>query len=175
MTDSTKTPVPPSEIEDSNAAPSFMRYIYIGVGVLVGLFALTFILAILASVFLAGGTFGEIIAIIRDVMFIFLALEGILIILALTILIAQVARLVNLVQSEIKPILRNTQETVQYAKGTVEFVGKNLTQPVMTANTFMAAGVTFAKTLFRLGGNINSPKQETPVTPPTEEKTDANK
>jgi hypothetical protein len=36
------------------------------------------------------------------------------------------------------PILKNTQETVKSAKGTVEFVGHNLTEPVIRLNGFLA-------------------------------------
>ncbi len=139
------TPAPQTE-----KTGGFMRYIYIGLAIFVALILLTFGLAVWASATWADAQFGQVVAVIRDVMFIFLVLEGMLIVIALVILIAQLARLVNLVQNEIKPILKNTQDTVKHAKGTVEFVGKNLTEPVMTANKFVAAAGTFTRELFRI-------------------------
>lgn len=141
----TETTPPPQE-----DAGGFMRNIYIALGVFMGVIFLIFVLAVVAAVLWGGGEFGDVVAIIRDIMFIFLALEGILIVMALVILIAQVSRLVNLVQNEIKPILENTQETVAHARGTVEFVGKNLAEPVMTANRFVAAAGVFTREIFRI-------------------------
>jgi len=144
----TQTTPPLPEPEEESGG--FMRTIYIALGVFMGVIFLIFVLAVVAAVLWGGGEFGDVVAVIRDIMFIFLALEGILIVLALVILIAQVARLVNLVQNEIKPILENTQETVSHARGTVEFVGKNLAEPVMTANRFVAAAGVFTRELFRV-------------------------
>lgn len=120
-----------------------MRVIYLSIGGLVGLILLVLVIAIVAALTDAA-RFGPLIEIIRDIVIILLALEGILIILALTILIAQIARLVNLLQNELKPILENTQETVKHARGTAEFVGKNLSDPVIKANAFLSGvGVMF--------------------------------
>lgn len=49
---------------------------------------------------------------IRDVFIIFMALESLVIGIALIILIVQLATLINLLQNEIKPILNSTNETV---------------------------------------------------------------
>jgi hypothetical protein len=81
-----------------------------------------------------------IIQILRDLFLIVLALQSILICFALVVLIAQVARLINLLQTEFKPILHNTQETIKSAKGTVEFVGSNIADPIVRVSSF-AAGV----------------------------------
>lgn len=87
--------------------------------------------------------------IIRDLFIIVLSLQGILIIAALAVLILQVARLVNLLQNEVMPILNNARETLNAAKGSVEFVGTNVTDPLIRAGGFLAgARVLFAE----LGG-----------------------
>ncbi len=126
-----------------------MRVVYIAMAAFIGLFVLVLVLAVLGAV-LSVERFGPIVGIIRDIMLILLALEGALIILALVILIAQVARLVNLLQNEIQPVLQNTQETVQNARGTVEFVGKNVTEPVIKANSFVAGAGVFVREMFRI-------------------------
>ena len=80
-------------------------------------------------------------------MLIFLALEGILIVLALAVLIVQVARLINLLQNEVKPVLKNTQETLNTARGTVEFVSDTVTRPVVQASAFFAGASVMTRNL----------------------------
>jgi hypothetical protein len=138
-----------------------LRVVYISMGLFIGLFALLLVLAVLGAV-LSVERFGSIVSIIRDIMLILLALEGALIVLALVILIAQVARLVNLLQNEIQPVLQNTQETVQTARGTVEFVGKNVTEPVIKANSFVAGTGVFLREVFRIR---ELTRRETETTP----------
>ena len=78
-------------------------------------------------------------AVIRDIFIIFMAVESLLIGLTLVILIIQLARLINLLQNEIKPILDSTNETVSTMRGTVNFLSDNLTEPVMKLNEYFAA------------------------------------
>ena len=74
----------------------------------------------------------------RDVFIIFMALESIVIGLALVILIIQLARLINLLQNEIKPIINSTNETVSTLRGTSQFLSDNLVEPVLKLNEIMA-------------------------------------
>ncbi len=74
----------------------------------------------------------------RDVFIIFMALESIVIGLALIILIVQLARLINLLQNEIKPIIDSTNETVSTLRGTTQFLSDNLVEPVFKLNEVMA-------------------------------------
>jgi len=75
---------------------------------------------------------------IRDVFIIFMALGSLLIGLALVILMIQMARLINLLQNEIKPILDSTNETVSNLRGTTVFLSENLTEPVIKLNEYLA-------------------------------------
>jgi membrane protein implicated in regulation of membrane protease activity len=75
---------------------------------------------------------------IRDVFIIFMALEFIVLGVAVVILIVQLAKLVNLLQNEVKPILEATSETVNTLKGTTEFLSENLVQPVIKLNGYLA-------------------------------------
>ncbi len=81
----------------------------------------------------------EDVARIRDVFIIVMALESLLIGAVLVILIVQIARLTNLLQNEIKPILDSTNETVSTLRGTTEFLSDNLVQPVIKLNEYVAA------------------------------------
>jgi hypothetical protein len=76
---------------------------------------------------------------IRDVFIILMALESIVIGVALVILITQIAILINLLQNEIKPILQTTNETVNTLRGTTVFLSNNLVEPVIKLNEYLAA------------------------------------
>jgi hypothetical protein len=87
---------------------------------------------------------------IRDVVIVFMAAEALLIGLALVLLIVQLARLTALLQNEIRPILMSTQETLDTVRGTTTFLGNNLVDPVIKANSSLAA-VRRALNLLRPG------------------------
>lgn len=76
---------------------------------------------------------------VRDIFIIFMALESLLLGLVLIILIVQIARLTNLLQNEVKPILESTNETVNTLRGTTTFLSDNLVQPVLKLNEYLAA------------------------------------
>lgn len=85
--------------------------------------------------------------ILRDVFIIILSLQGVLIIVALVVLILQITRLITLVQAEVQPILQNTQETVDTARGTAQFVSKNALSPLISFQAFVAGGWVFIREL----------------------------
>jgi hypothetical protein len=75
---------------------------------------------------------------IRDVFIIVVALESLVIGVALIILIMQLASLINLLQNEVRPILKSTSETVNTLRGTAEFLGENMVEPVIKLNGYLA-------------------------------------
>jgi hypothetical protein len=75
---------------------------------------------------------------VRDIFIIFMAFESIVIGVALVILVIQVATLINLLQNEVKPILKTTKETVDTLKGTTEFLSSNMVEPVIKLNGYLA-------------------------------------
>jgi hypothetical protein len=75
---------------------------------------------------------------IRDVFIIVVALESLIIGVALIVLIVQLASLINLLQNEVKPILTATTETVNTLRGTAEFLGENIVEPVIKLNGYLA-------------------------------------
>jgi hypothetical protein len=76
---------------------------------------------------------------VRDIFIIFMAVETLIIGLALIILIIQLARLTALLQNEIRPILESTNQTVSTLRGTTTFLSENLTQPVVKMSSSLAA------------------------------------
>jgi hypothetical protein len=80
----------------------------------------------------------ETVARLRDIAIILMAIESLFIGLALIILIIQIARLTNLIETEVKPILDSTNETVSNLRGTTKFLSDNLVEPVIKLNELMA-------------------------------------
>jgi len=108
--------------------------LYAGIAVLfVGLLALV-ILAVVFMLRNPGQT-----ETYRDIVIIFMALEALLLGIALIVLIVQLARLTGLIQNEIKPILESTQETVSTLRGTTTFISNNVVSPVIKASSSLAA------------------------------------
>lgn len=87
---------------------------------------------------------------VRDVFIIFMALESLVIGVALVILIVQLATLINLLNNEVRPIIHSTNETVNTIKGTVTFLSDNLSEPVIKLNEY-AAGIQKFFEIVRFG------------------------
>jgi hypothetical protein len=87
---------------------------------------------------------------LRDIVIILMALEFLLLGLALLVLIVQIARLTALLENEIRPILDTTNETLNTLRGTTTFLSDNLVQPVIKANSSISA-VRRAIDLLRFG------------------------
>ena len=107
--------------------------IVIGVGLVLAIIITSIVLLLIPS------TEASTVSRIRDVFIILMALESLLIGLVLIILIIQLARLTNLLQNEIKPILDSTNETVSTLRGTTAFLSTNLVEPVIKLNQSLAA------------------------------------
>ena len=75
---------------------------------------------------------------VRDIFIILMALESLLIGLVLIVLIVQIARLTNLLDNELKPILNSTNETISNLRGTTKFLSDNLVEPVIKLNEILA-------------------------------------
>lgn len=86
---------------------------------------------------------------IRDIFIIFMALESLVIGVALVVLIVQIASLINLLNNEIKPILDATNETIATLRGTTAFLSENVVEPVVKLNSYLA-GLTKALELIGL-------------------------
>lgn len=75
----------------------------------------------------------------RDVFIVMVALESLVVGVALVILLIQVASLINLLQNEVRPILTATSETVNNLRGTAEFLGESVVEPVIKLNSYLAS------------------------------------
>jgi len=98
----------------------------------------------------------------RDVSIILLALESVVIGVILLLLLWQVRLLVLLLRDEIRPILKDTQETTKTVQSTTKFVGKRVTKPVVKTISLMAG----------IKGAVRAMKEEIAPTRPAPNATD---
>lgn len=130
------------------------RWMMIGVGGLIVITLLLFVIALFGGISDSEGV-GNFFRILRDLFIVILALQGTLICVALMILISQFAALINILSSEVQPIIEEAQETVSTARGTADFVSKNVAQPVIkVTSTAVGVGV-FLRELAGIRRNIS--------------------
>ena len=123
----------PEENAAHNAALAKQRWIL--AGIIAGVLLLA---ALLVWAVIALSSHPAAAANVRDIFIIFLALESLVIGAALVVLIIQLASLINLLQNEVKPILKSTNETVNTLRGTSAFLSENLVEPVIKLNSYLA-------------------------------------
>jgi hypothetical protein len=112
----------------------------VGLAALVVVFIVGLVAALVVALVADPGDAANWVGIIRDVFIIVLAMEGMLMGIALIVLILQLAALVNVLQNEIKPIVDNANETVTTVRGTTQFVSQNVVEPVIKFGA-LTAGV----------------------------------
>ena len=95
-------------------------------------------------------------ATIRDISIIMVALESFVIMAMLGILIWQVYKLVKVLQTEIRPIMQDTQETLATLRGTTNFMAENVVNPVVETSSKVAG---YRRTLQVLAGSMSSSSQ----------------
>lgn len=144
MADQPKTTYTAShaDVDDSSEDKGRKWYFWpvVGLGVIVGIFLIGLVAALLVAIFADPDDAANWVGIIRDIFIIVLAMEGMLMGIALIVLVVQLAALINLLQNEVQPIVDNATETVTTVRGTAQFMSQNLVEPVIKASA-MAAGV----------------------------------
>lgn len=135
--------------EPASMTPEQKRLVF---GVVIG-FIILLVLTIASVIYLLQPATDT--AKIRDVFIIFMALQSMLTGITLVILLIQLARLINLLQNEIKPILDSTNETVSNLRGTTTFLSDNLVEPVIKLNEYMAGFTQLMQAL----GLVRKPKK----------------
>ncbi len=129
----TPTPLTPEQLAEKQAQELKQKKIMAGVIAGTVVFLTLLILAIYLLM-LPGTPTDK----IRDVFIIIVALETLVIGVALTVLIIQLASLINLLQNEVRPILSATSETVNTLRGTVDFLGEEVIEPIMELSSYLA-------------------------------------
>ncbi len=83
----------------------------------------------------------SIVATIRDLAIIFLAVETIVVGAILIILVWEVLRLVRMLREDIKPIIQSADETARTVRGTTTFVSDNFVTPFVRVSSFTSGVV----------------------------------
>ncbi len=77
-------------------------------------------------------------ATVRDIAIILVALEILIMNGLLVLLIWQVWRLVKMIRDEMKPVIKDSQETVGTVKGSAEFVSTSFISPLISTSSRLA-------------------------------------
>ncbi len=86
-------------------------------------------------------------ATVRDIAIILVALEILIMNGLLVVLIWQVWRLVKMIQAEVRPVIRDGQETVGTVKGSAEFVSTSIISPLISTSSRLAGIVRSAQVI----------------------------
>lgn len=151
------TPLPSSTTEENTSRWTVSRITMLATGVLIALVLALFVFALVIAL-TASETWMPVMQIMRDTITIVAFMLVILIISSIAILIVQVAHLVNLLQTEIKPILDNARETAKATKATAQFVSKNALDPIIQLKSFFAGLGAFIRELLKIRSVIKPNK-----------------
>jgi uncharacterized membrane protein len=130
--------------EEEKDGGELQRFVIKGLLVGLGIFAVIVALILVLS---PSEGFIEGVAVLRDILMIIIGLSMFLTVFGLAVLILQVTRLIELLQTEAKPILQDTKETLNTAKGTAKFVSQNVTRPLIRLTAFLIGVRTFIREL----------------------------
>ena len=92
---------------------------------------------------------------VRDVAIIVLAIESILVGIALVFLIFQINSLIRLLKEEIKPLLESANETAGTMRGTTKFISDKVVNPVISVTSTVSGAQQALKALVRWRGKAN--------------------
>lgn len=145
------TPEPEADEPEGNA--HLVRWIVIGLAGLIAVIIILLLVAIFGAIFNAEGI-GNFFRILRDFFIIVLAIQGILISIALIVLVLQVSALISLIRTEIKPIVDETRQTMSTIRGTAQFVSKNVASPIIRTTAVVSGAMAFLREVTQIQRNI---------------------
>lgn len=134
--------------EEKSGGRKWYFWPLVGLIAIVAVFIVGLILALVVAVVADPEDASNWVGMIRDLFIIVLAMEGMLMGIALIVLILQLATLVNLLQNEIQPIVDNANETMSTVKGTTQFLSQNVVEPVVRFGAITAAAGSLFRELF---------------------------
>jgi hypothetical protein len=80
----------------------------------------------------------DIVAFVRDLAIILLAIESLVVGVMLIVLVLEIRSLAKLLREEIKPILDSADETARTVRGTTTFVSETFVAPMVRASSFVS-------------------------------------
>lgn len=139
--------------DEGRRDPGVVKWIVIGLGALGAVVLIVFLIALFGGLSRSEGI-ADMFRIMRDFFIIVLALQGILISVALVVLILQLTALINLVRTEIKPIIDETRQTLTTVRGTAQFVSQNVAAPMIGMASALAGARAFVGELMNIRRNL---------------------
>lgn len=143
------------EALEAEKSSSIVRWVLIALGALIGVIVAALVIALIGGITGSDGV-ASAFRILRDFFIIVLALQGILISVAMIILVLQLTSLINLLRNEIKPLLDEARHTLVTVRGTSEFVSKNITTPVIRVSSAVAGARAFLNELAGIRRNVSA-------------------
>ncbi len=117
------------------------RMMLIGIGIVV----IAVMIILLFAAMIAAGVIAE----VRDVVIILLAVESLVIGGVTLFLLYKIIMLVTLIREEVIPLIQSAQDTVNSARGTTVYVSRKIVVPSVRAATTVARLQAMARVLFR--------------------------
>ena len=93
----------------------------------------------------------SVLASVRDLAIILLALESFVIGIVLIVLVWELRNLAKLLREEIKPILESADETARTVRGTTSFVSETFVRPMIRVSGFASGVMQALRILARRG------------------------
>jgi membrane protein implicated in regulation of membrane protease activity len=135
--------------EETSNRWTFQRITIVSVGAIVAFYVLLFLIGLVTAI-----AFGERAAAwfsyFRDLINIALAVSTLVIVVGVGVLIVQIARFVNLLRSEVKPITEDTQKALKEVRTTAQFVQKHGVSPIIKGQSFFAGILAFLREIVRI-------------------------
>jgi hypothetical protein len=138
----------------SEGLPRWQLWLLIALVSLVVIVLGMFILGLGFAVWGDGPRTAAIFQIIRDVMLITLSLQITVVIVAFAIFIAQLARLIHLLNTEFRPLMGSLQASAKEVLATAQFTGEQVRGPLVTISGFVVALITLIRELTRLNNAV---------------------
>lgn len=114
-----------------------------------GLYLLIFVIGIVAALFNAEGS-ASFFGYFNNLLTIALTIISFVVIVAIGILVIQIARFVNLLRSEVKPITNDTKQAIRNVRTTSEFVQQHGVSPVIKTQSFIVGLIAFFREIVRI-------------------------
>ncbi len=144
----TQTAVPAEE-ENRGGGWTFQRITIVSVSAILIFYVVLFLIGLVTAI-----AFGERaaawFAYFRNLVNIALAVSTLVIVVGIGVLVVQIARFVNLLRSEVKPITEDTQKAIKEVRTTAQFVQKHSVKPIVQSQSFIAGLLAFLREIVRL-------------------------
>lgn len=143
--------------ETSSRRWTLKRIVILFAGGFILFVVLLFVIALLLALFGDLDWWATRMAYFRNLALFVLAIQGILIITGLAVLVIQVARFVNLLRSEVKPITQDARASLREVRATTTFASRQGVAPLLRVQSFFVGALVFLREIFRFGRLFRRP------------------